>query len=125
MSADGQHEAVFRELARTGEVPPQGRLVRRAEGVSVLIVRTEAGYHAVENRCSHATSALDAGRLEGGVIECPLHGARFDVRDGRCLGGPASRPLTTFDVRVRGDRIEVALPADAARPAAPRFGPLN
>jgi 3-phenylpropionate/trans-cinnamate dioxygenase ferredoxin subunit len=52
---------------------------------------------------------LNEGRLRGTRLTCPLHGASFDVRDGRILGAPAGRPLATHALRTVGGVIEVAL----------------
>ncbi|MFH1844668.1 MAG: non-heme iron oxygenase ferredoxin subunit [bacterium] len=77
----------------------------------LLICRVgEDEVFAVENVCTHDDGALDDGPLDGAVIECPRHGARFDVRDGRVERLPASAPLTTFPARIGADHwIEVEL----------------
>jgi 3-phenylpropionate/trans-cinnamate dioxygenase ferredoxin subunit len=80
-------------------------------GHAILICHTHDGFYAVENRCSHAAAALDGGRLRGVRIICPLHGASFDVRDGRATGRPATLPIRIYPLRIRAGRIEVLLPA--------------
>jgi 3-phenylpropionate/trans-cinnamate dioxygenase ferredoxin subunit len=77
-------------------------------GHSVLVCRTGEGFHAVENFCTHAGAPLENGRLRGCRITCPLHGASFDVRDGSPTR-PATRPLRTWPVRLRDDRVEIRL----------------
>ena len=67
------------------------------DGVDVLLCRVDGQYYAVSNRCSHAQQVLVAGKLKGHEINCPLHGARFDV-DGEVMGGPAPRPLAKLEV---------------------------
>ena len=57
---------------------------------------------------SHAYARLCEGRLRGTRLICPLHGASFDVRDGRVLGPPAAQPLAAFALRVTDGRIELA-----------------
>ncbi|HSG89624.1 MAG TPA: Rieske 2Fe-2S domain-containing protein [Pseudomonadales bacterium] len=96
-------------------------LVATARGWSLLLLRDGDAVHAVENRCTHAATRLDTGRLKRCVISCPLHGARFDLRDGSVLRGPATRPLAAFEARINGDDIEVALPERPA-PAGPKAG---
>jgi len=64
---------------------------------------------AVSDVCTHEYVRLSGGRLDGAVIECPLHHARFDVVTGRCLARPAERDLATYAVRVVGDTIFVRL----------------
>jgi nitrite reductase/ring-hydroxylating ferredoxin subunit len=52
---------------------------------------------------------LSEGRLRGTRVICPLHGASFDVRDGRVLGAPAERALAVHELRIVGGIIEIAL----------------
>jgi nitrite reductase/ring-hydroxylating ferredoxin subunit len=80
----------------------------------IVVCRTKDGIYAVDNICTHADARLSEGRLRGNRLLCPLHGAAFDVRDGRVLGAPATVPLMSHSVRIVGDRIEVtAAPAAA------------
>ena len=82
----------------------------------IVICRTKDGIYALDNICTHAHARLNEGRLRGTRLICPLHGASFDVRDGRVLGAPATRPLCTHTLRIVGDRIEISLrPAEPAR----------
>jgi 3-phenylpropionate/trans-cinnamate dioxygenase ferredoxin subunit len=78
-------------------------------GREIVVCRTKDGIHALDNVCTHAYAKLTEGRLRGTRLICPLHGASFDVRDGRVLGAPAVAPLATHDVRVVEDRIEITL----------------
>jgi len=77
------------------------------DGVDVLLCRVAGRYYAVSNLCSHAGQALSEGKLRGFEISCPLHGARFDIRDGRCLAAPAWKPIATFAVVMEGDKVTV------------------
>jgi 3-phenylpropionate/trans-cinnamate dioxygenase ferredoxin subunit len=82
----------------------------------ILVCRTKEGIYALDNICTHAYARLNEGRLRGARLICPLHGASFDVRDGRVLGAPATRPLSTHTLRIVGDRIEISVqPAEPAR----------
>jgi nitrite reductase/ring-hydroxylating ferredoxin subunit/uncharacterized membrane protein len=72
---------------------PEGELRRvEANGMPVLMVRRSGQLYAISNTCSHAGGPLDEGSLDGVVVTCPWHSSRFDVRNGRVCGGPA-----TFD----------------------------
>ncbi len=94
---------------------PQGMMhTVTAAGREIVICRTKDGVYALDNICTHAYARLNEGRLRGNRLICPLHGAAFDVRDGRVLGAPASRPLATHALTVVDDRIEISVaPADA------------
>jgi nitrite reductase/ring-hydroxylating ferredoxin subunit len=86
----------------------QGQMrVRSVDGREIVICRTKDGVYALDNICTHAYARLHEGRLRGTRLICPLHGASFDVRDGRALGAPATRPLATHELRVVDDRIEI------------------
>lgn len=78
-------------------------------GREIVICHTRDGIFALDNICTHAYARLDTGRLRGTRLICPLHGAAFDVRDGRVLGAPATRPLVTHLVRLVDDRIVVSI----------------
>ena len=96
---------------------PEGSMrACQVEGREILVCRTKDGIFALDNICTHAYARLNEGRLRGTRLICPLHGASFDVRDGRALGPPATRGLATHCVRVVGDGAEVTLAPAAAKP---------
>jgi nitrite reductase/ring-hydroxylating ferredoxin subunit len=78
----------------------------------IALTKIEGEIYAVSDTCPHEFALLSEGYLEGEEIECPLHQARFDVRTGRCLAGPATADLMRFEVKVEGDDVWV-------RPASP------
>jgi 3-phenylpropionate/trans-cinnamate dioxygenase ferredoxin subunit len=83
-------------------------------GRELVICHTREGVFALDNICTHAHARLSEGRLRATRLVCPLHGASFDIRDGRVLGPPAELPLPTHAVRVVDGAIEVAVgPATA------------
>src|SRR5947199_2580669 len=77
------------------------------DGVEVLLCNVGGEIYAVEDICTHDGGALDQGQLDGARIECPRHGATFDVRTGEALTLPAVMPLPKYGVRVEGDDIYV------------------
>ncbi|PAY04685.1 MULTISPECIES: non-heme iron oxygenase ferredoxin subunit [Bradyrhizobium] len=72
---------------------------------------------ATDDVCSHAFALLSTGFLEGHVIECPLHGAMFDVRDGKCRSS-AYKDIAAFKVEIRDGEVYVQLDGGAALEAA-------
>jgi 3-phenylpropionate/trans-cinnamate dioxygenase ferredoxin subunit len=77
---------------------------------SVCLVRTADGtVYAFRNNCSHRDFPLHTGVLEDHQLECAWHGARFDVRTGRAIRLPAIRPIRSYDVKIDGDAIHVAV----------------
>lgn len=100
----------FVTVARVGEIPEGGVKMVRLGDQSLAIFNLAGAYHALEDVCTHDGGPLAEGVLEGHVIECPRHGARFDVRTGAVLSLPATVPVPRFEVKVSGDEIQVAWP---------------
>lgn len=65
--------------------------------------------YATDNLCTHAFALLSQGWLDGEVIECPLHGGRFDVKTGKALCPPVTEDLKTYKVRLVGDDVQIQL----------------
>jgi 3-phenylpropionate/trans-cinnamate dioxygenase ferredoxin subunit len=114
----------FSPVAPAADIPVGSAKCLDINGRSVLVAHLPDGFHAVENRCSHAASPLDCRRiLKGGQVLCPLHGARFDLRTGAAKTAPAFRPIPVYAVRVSDGTVEVAVPAKPAPATVPRpFG---
>jgi nitrite reductase/ring-hydroxylating ferredoxin subunit len=78
-----------------------------AGGEEIAIYNVGGEFFATSDVCSHDEASLSDGELFGHVVECPLHGARFDVRTGKPLSLPAVYPVKTFEVRVVDDQLQV------------------
>jgi len=94
-------------VAKVSEIPAGTTKTITVDGVPVLLCNVDGTIYAVEDVCTHDGGALDQGRLDGACVECPRHGARFDVRTGAVMALPAVIPLPTYAVRVEGDDIYV------------------
>jgi 3-phenylpropionate/trans-cinnamate dioxygenase ferredoxin subunit len=95
----------FQQVATFDEIPPGGRKSLVFDDRAVLLVRIGDEFYAVEDVCSHDGQPLTDGAVTGTSIECPRHGARFDLCTGRPLCMPAVESITTFEVRVQGHDI--------------------
>ena len=102
MTSDG-----FVTVAKVGEIPDGGVKIVRFEDQSVAVFHVDGDYYAMDDICTHDGGPLAEGRIEGHVIECPRHGARFDIRSGAVLSLPATVPVPTYEVRIEGDEIKV------------------
>jgi naphthalene 1,2-dioxygenase system ferredoxin subunit len=78
-------------------------------GHSIALYAADGNLFATDNICTHAYACLSDGWLDGEVIECPLHAARFDIRSGKVLDPPATEDLKTYPVRIVDDEIQVRL----------------
>ncbi len=101
--------AEYQAVMKLTEVPVGGMRTCTLGGVELVICHTREGVFALDNICTHAHARLCEGRLRATRLVCPLHGASFDIRDGRVLGPPADVPLPTHAVRIVEGTIEVAL----------------
>jgi 3-phenylpropionate/trans-cinnamate dioxygenase ferredoxin component len=97
----------FVTVAKVGEIPPGGVKVVRLEDQSVAVFHVAGAYYAMDDVCTHDGGPLAEGFLEGDIIECPRHGAKFDVRTGAVVCLPATAPVPTYAVRIEGDDIKV------------------
>ena len=99
----------FQRVATSSELPEGGKLLVEVDDRMIALLRVEGTIYAIDDVCTHDGGPLAEGKLTGCVIECPRHGARFDVRSGKAIGFPAFEPVPTHQVEVRGDDIYVAI----------------
>ena len=104
----------FVKVASVGEIPMGGLKEVRLDDRTLAIFHLDDGYYAIEDVCTHDGGPLAEGILEGDIIECPRHGARFDLKTGAVLSLPAVAPVPTIEVRVVGEEIQLKWPADSA-----------
>jgi naphthalene 1,2-dioxygenase system ferredoxin subunit len=95
--------------ASRGELASGEVLGVEVVGRSIALYDVDGNIFATDNICTHAYARLSDGWLDGELIECPLHAARFDVRTGKVLDPPATVDLKTYPVRVVDDEIQVKL----------------
>jgi 3-phenylpropionate/trans-cinnamate dioxygenase ferredoxin subunit len=99
----------WQTVAKTSDVPLQRVAVFEVGDHEVAVCNVEGQYYAIDDLCTHDLGSLDQGELEDAEIECPRHGARFDVRTGAATQLPAFQPVATHDVRVEGDSLQVGV----------------
>ena len=97
----------FVKAAKVSDVPAGGVKVVEVGEESIALCNVDGEIYAVANVCSHDDGPLGEGCLLGDEIECPRHGARFDVRTGAVRSLPAIIPIPTFEVKIEGDDIWV------------------
>lgn len=85
-------------------VPGQGYRID-IDDVSIALWNVDGRFYATTDTCSHEEASLSEGDLWGEVVECPLHGAQFDVRTGAVLSLPAIFPIETYAVKVEGGAL--------------------
>lgn len=98
----------FIPVAKRAAVPPGGGITIFAGGRNVAIFEVDGEIFALDGICPHKAAPLGIGHCENGVVACPMHGWRFDIRTGDCLDVP-NKPAEKLEVRISGEMIEVAL----------------
>jgi 3-phenylpropionate/trans-cinnamate dioxygenase ferredoxin component len=73
--------------------------------IAIVVFNIDGELYAIEDICTHDGGELASGELRGYEIECPRHGARFDVRTGAVLNPPAYEPVAKFPVKVENAEI--------------------
>ncbi len=94
----GVAETTGDRLAAVGDIPAGGGLILASARV-VLTLSADGAVTAFSATCTHQGCTVNA--IEDGVIVCPCHLSRFDLRTGAVVSGPASRPLPPVPVQVR------------------------
>jgi 3-phenylpropionate/trans-cinnamate dioxygenase ferredoxin component len=97
----------FERVGSVDEVPDDTALAVEVGGRDVFVAQSEGEFFALADLCSHAAVALSEGEVAECAIECWLHGSRFDLRTGKPIGLPATEPVATYAVEVRGNDLYV------------------
>lgn len=88
------------QVCTTSELLPGEYRLIDAEGMPIAVFNIDGEFYAIEDVCTHDGGELAGGDLHGYEIECPRHGARFDVRTGAVTCPPAYEPTAKFPVKV-------------------------
>ena len=97
-------------MALRAELPAGGMIAVSFGGRELAIYDIGGQVYATDNLCTHAFAQLTDGTLEGEVVECPLHGGRFEVKTGKGLGPPIPCDLQTYPARIVDKEIQILLP---------------
>jgi 3-phenylpropionate/trans-cinnamate dioxygenase ferredoxin subunit len=99
--------AAWTRICSTSEILPGERKVAEVDGVMVAVFNIDGELYAVEDVCTHDGGELASGTLAGFEIECPRHGARFDVRNGAVRSPPAYESIAKFPLKVEDGAVFV------------------
>ena len=97
----------FVKVAALDEVPEGKAHVFEVKGKRIAVCHSADGIYAIDDRCTHDNGPLGEGELLDSEIECPRHGARFDIKTGKALCLPAVGAVATYAVEVRNGEIWV------------------
>lgn len=99
--------AEFVTVLKTNDLRSGERTVVEVKGHYVAIFNVGGSYYAIEDVCTHDDGPLAEGELYDMEIECPRHGARFDIRTGKVLSMPAITDVPRYEVRIAGDDVQI------------------
>ncbi len=99
----------FIKVARTDEVAPDQAKLIEVEGKRIALFNLGGAFYAIDDVCPHRGGPLSEGSVQGDVVTCPWHGARFRIPTGEVLGPPATQGVTCYPVRVQGVEIEIEI----------------
>jgi 3-phenylpropionate/trans-cinnamate dioxygenase ferredoxin component len=98
-------EEGFTAVAQTVDLAPGEMKFVAVERERIVLANVDGEFFALRDVCGHRNAPLSRGRLDGCLIECPLHFATFDMRTGRFVDGPASADVAAYQVRVENGTI--------------------
>jgi nitrite reductase/ring-hydroxylating ferredoxin subunit len=93
------------EVGQRSSLTPERPLCVQVNGRSIAIFDVGGACLAVDDECTHAGGNLSEGAVDGGVVTCPWHAARFDLATGAVLSGPARTAVKSYPVRIEGSAI--------------------
>jgi nitrite reductase/ring-hydroxylating ferredoxin subunit len=102
---------VFHRVAATSDIPAGEGLRVQLDQLEIAVFNIDGEFYAIDDVCTHAFASLSEGFAEGDVIECPLHGGRFDIKTGKAVAAPCEVDVRTYPVRREDDAILVGIPA--------------
>jgi nitrite reductase/ring-hydroxylating ferredoxin subunit len=97
----------FIPVASVADIPPGGMKCVAIEGQRVLLANVDGRFYAISDICGHRNAPLSRGRLDGHIVECPLHFAQFDVRSGKLVDGPVAADVPRYETRIEGGSVFV------------------
>ncbi|MGA8383491.1 MAG: non-heme iron oxygenase ferredoxin subunit [Stellaceae bacterium] len=95
----------FVAVARVSDLVPGEMKFVAVDRERVVLANVEGAFYALRDVCGHRNAPLSRGRLDGCLIECPLHFAQFDIRTGALVAGPVSTAVAVYQVRIEGGTI--------------------
>ena len=106
----------FLQIARTSDIANGQMKSFTVEGKEILVINFDGKYYAINGRCTHMGGELVKGKIEGKIITCPRHGAKFDITTGKCISGPKigvlklkTKDEVTYEVKIENEAIKVNL----------------
>lgn len=94
-------------VVAVADLNPGEHMLVEVEDADIVLINLDGEFYAIEDVCTHDGSEISSGCLVDGSIECPRHGARFDIKTGEVTAPPAYEPVDTFPVQVAEGVVQV------------------
>ena len=94
-------------VADADDIAPEEPIKVQIGDEEIALYNVGGEIHATSNICTHAFASMVDGFQEDDVIECPLHGGRFEIKSGKALCAPVTQDLQTFEVKVEDGKVYV------------------
>ena len=99
------------KVAQIDELPDNSRKVIAVEDVAIVLFNISGTIYAIEDRCTHDDGPLAEGEITKTCqIECPRHGAKFDIKTGKAISFPAFEPTNIYEVKIKGNDVWIESP---------------
>lgn len=99
----------FVPVAKVDEIGPGELKLVEAADQQIALANVNGTYYAFDAECTHSGGPLDEGELDDDIVTCPWHAGQFNVMTGEVVGPPPEENVTTYEVRVQGTDIEIAI----------------
>ena len=106
VDADG-----YATIENTKDLEVDQMILVHADGRRIVLARTEEGFTAFDDFCTHKGGSLADGMMACGTVMCPWHGSQFDVNDGSVKAGPAKKPITAYLVDESSGKVRIVVSA--------------
>jgi nitrite reductase/ring-hydroxylating ferredoxin subunit len=97
----------FTTVAQVADIPAGKAKQVTLNGKTVAVFNSNGTFYAIDNECPHRGGPLAEGELSGTDVECPWHGARFNITTGAHLCPPANRDVKAYRVQVIGQEVQI------------------
>lgn len=96
-------------IAKADELAVNQMKLVRAGDKRIVLARTEQGYVAFDDRCTHRGASLADGVMICGTVQCPWHGSQFDAKTGAVKAGPADQSIAIYGIEQQGNEVRLVL----------------
>ena len=104
-------EEGFVAVAQVSDLAPGEMKFVAVERERIVLANVEGSFYALRDVCGHRNAPLSRGKLDGCIIECPLHFAQFDIRTGKYVDGPLAADVPAYEVRVADSTVYLRPPS--------------